>query len=43
MFAPNRTFLHIHKAHPNSIIYLSQKDERKHRPYAAILTLGFRI
>ena len=43
MFAPTRTFLHIYITHPDSIIYLSQEDERKHWLYAAILTLGFRI
>ena len=43
MFAPSRTFLHIHITCPNSIIYLSQEDERKHWLYAAMLTLALRI
>ena len=39
--APNPTFAHTQRTHPNNIIYLSSEDEWKHWLYAAILTLGF--
>ena len=48
MLAPNPTFAHTQRTHPNNIVYLSSEEKWKHRLYAGILTvvlrdLGFKL